>query len=772
MKTLKTFEKRCLASWQQAVRTIVGLIILLLVAACQTNVKFDVHEHDDKFIIMTPNYTMSIQKVGFRHEFLKPNGDIIVSAHSVSGIVIGENDQLESGVVTTSLLEREKEQLTFAIVTEQGVRAKLLLLPEAHAVKIQVVPEEEGWYSILARTGGIHPTYGLADHAAFGDGSGGRSRTELTGFDMDPLRRNRMVSNFTISPKQGFAAVNIEPYDKVVRILEDEYIQGSRNVRSMPAMYYFIGSPEQIYKSFLEVRNREGYSVYKPKHEWFGVGWEAYGALAWNTTQETVTENINQYLELGYPLRWMVVGSGFWPSGGDEFDEHGEPFRRDHLGRKVEARSLQTTTSFGMWDHNKYPDPKGMIDNFHKLGLKFIIGLRIAFLPGGAFTDEGLSSGYFIKDEEGEARLISVGFPREPVYLLDTHNPDAADWYVELCQKWLDYGIDGFKEDLYGYPYWLPDDVINPVNSALMDQGVYIMGRSNYLGSPVDIHRYEDFNYNVGQDRGPINGLAFAYSGFPYVYPDIVGGSGLATRRFGGEEEKLRIYLMRYATYAALNPSMSFGYGPWNFDEEVVEVTRNAAHLHDRLHPYIYSYAIKAYRDGFPWTMTPLPLAYPDDPGVYDLANTTRRSYQWMIGESLLATPLYGDDYATATSRDVYLPKGTWMEYESGAIHQGPATLYDYALPVEKIPLFVGGKGVLIEQINGNLRARVYPVTDKAEMVFYDKDGNTQSNIIIDSPNWDALNVINLTSGEKVEVEWHRHAYEFSLKPGNDYKLK
>src|SRR5699024_1842454 len=299
---------------------------------------------------------------------------------------------------------------------------------------------------------------------------------------------------------------------------------------------------------------------------------------------------------------------------------------------------------------------------------------------------EGLEQGYFMKDEWGEPKLLSVGFPEPNVYLLDEENPKAVEWYVQLYQKWADYGVDGYKEDLFGYPQTLPDDFVNPINEALMDKGVYVMGRNNYLGSPVDIHRYNDFNYNQPQDRGPINGLAYAYSGFPYVYPDIVGGTGLATGRFGNEpKNKMETYLMRSAQYAALNPSMSFGYGPWNFGDKAVEVTIQAARLHDRLQPYIYDAAIDTYESGFPYTLTPLPLAYPDDSNVYGLADTTRRSYQWLIGESLLATPLYGGDYATANSRDVYLPEGTWMEYDSGKMYEGPTTLENIPFRLRKL---------------------------------------------------------------------------------------
>src|SRR5699024_1690219 len=153
--------------------------------------------------------------------------------------------------------------------------------------------------------------------------------------------------------------------------------QGSYYTKEMPALYYFIGSVKQIYAGYLKARNNEGYRVYKPKYAWFGVGWEAFGALGWHTNHETVKKDVDHYLQLGFPLRWMVLGSGFWPDKPKDF----------------------ATTSFGMWDKEKYPDPKEFINYFHKEDLKFILGLRIAFIPNGPYTDEGLKKGYFIKKE-------------------------------------------------------------------------------------------------------------------------------------------------------------------------------------------------------------------------------------------------------------------------------------------------------------------------------------------------------------------------------------
>jgi alpha-glucosidase (family GH31 glycosyl hydrolase) len=202
----------------------------------------------------------------------------------------------------------------------------------------------------------------------------------------------------------------------------------------------------------------------------------------------------------------------------------------------------------------------------------------------------------------------------------------------------------------------------------------------------------------------------------------------------------------------------------------VVEVTRNAAQLHHRLTPYIYSAALLTAESGFPYTMTPLPLAYPDDPEVYGLANATRRSYQWLLGESLMAVPLYGDDYATATSRDVYLPEGRWIDYDTGRIYEGPQTLDDFPLPIGKTPLFVGGKGIVIEQDFGRLLAKVYPVQNETAFLFRDREGKA-SRITVKVDSWETSPVQVRSGGEVLSTELQRGALVFPLEPGRDYEV-
>jgi alpha-glucosidase (family GH31 glycosyl hydrolase) len=214
------------------------------------------------------------------------------------------------------------------------------------------------------------------------------------------------------------------------------------------------------------------------------------------------------------------------------------------------------------------------------------------------------------------------------------------------------------------------------------------------------------------------------------------------------------------------------GKGPWNFkDQQVSEILLESARLHARLHPYIYSNAIKFYHDGYPHTMTPLPIAFPNDINVHKRENYRERGFQWMIGDALMAYPLYGEDYETAQTRNVYLPEGKWIDYDTGKEYTGPLLLKDFEIPVEKTPLFVGGTGIVIEETEGELKGRIYPVTKKAQTLFYGKDGEIQSVISIEYPDWENLEIIDLTTDSIIAYEKKRFAFEFNFMEGHDYRI-
>jgi hypothetical protein len=159
---------------------------------------------------------------------------------------------------------------------------------------------------------------------------------------------------------------------------------------------------------------------------------------------------------------------------------------------------------------------------------------------------------------------------------------------MSLVKKWQDYDISGWKEDFYGYgKYDLRDDKVDPTNDRLMAKNQLIIERNGYLSSNGDLHRINDFNYNQNQDRGPVNALAFAYSGFPLVFPDIVGGTFGANHFATSRTPNMETYMQRNAMWASLHSSMGTGEPPWSFSASTAAIMLKAAKLHERIAPYI-----------------------------------------------------------------------------------------------------------------------------------------------------------------------------------------
>jgi alpha-glucosidase (family GH31 glycosyl hydrolase) len=678
----------------------------------------------------------------FRYSFSMA-GKPVVGQDATAGITLASEAASQAGAAKCSA-----GHCSFPLSTLGGHTAQLEVTLSPHRATLRLTLPTPG-LEIRFQTAGAAPAFGLADQDALRP----PYNTDVTGFSDDKFLSgqglSRLVSNFVIYPQQGFAELLIDPTTKIIHTSGEQIVQGVTQAGTTEVLDYFFGTPRDIYRQYRQARIDAGYPWLRPKEEMFGVGWEAFGALGWDTNQKTVADSVDHYLSLGYPLRWIVIGSGFWPA----------------------EQKFHETTSFGLIDQQKYPDMKALIAHFHQEDLKVLFGLRISFIADGPFAQEGIQGGYFLK-QGNEARVFHGSWPKTPYYLLNAFHPKALDWYTALSDRWHDLGVDGYKEDYYGYGgFGLRDDKIDPTNNRFMQQGRDIIERNGYLSVNGDIERINDFNYDQDQDRGPVNALAFAYSGFPAVYPDIVGGTFGEQHFSTTRTARMETYMMRNAQWAALHSSMSMGEPPWAFQARTAGVMLQAAKLHDHLQPYLFAMAVRASEDGFPWPMTPLPIAFPKDPAVYGRENDKVRGYEWLIGDSLLATPLYGDDYDKVESRDVYLPAGKWMDYDTGKIYGGGTTLKDFPLPVGKTPLFVGGSGIVVERGEKANVARIYPLGATATETLLLPNAQQPTIVAVSARDLHAAKVTDQTTHQPVAAQWERFAYEFPITAGHHYSV-
>ncbi|WPU95548.1 glycoside hydrolase family 31 protein [Mucilaginibacter sabulilitoris] len=738
------------------------------------------------------HYTLIIRKNKFAYAFKDSTGKMVADFSPESGVNFSRSgNSLLSSCVFEKTIVLNDTLFSCILHNSNGLkaRASFRFFDDVINLKIAIDDTEAenkekdmqskpaGNYTIEACIAGIGPAYGLGDHGSYGEGINvfGYSNNNF----LNLSDGTRFVSTFAIFPKQQFAQVLFDNGSKRVAINKRGTRLGANKVKAI-SIYYFFGTPQKIYSNYASVKKKVGYPDAKPKFDFFDLGYEAFGSLGWNAAQATVQSDVQMYLDKGYPLKWVVVGSGFWK--GD--------------------RSLATegaTTSFGIWDNSlqpgrkdklanpRYPDVAAFKKYFSDRNLHLILGLRVNFkaLPekggfydpanDGEYSREGAQRGFFLKDINNNPALFSAVFPKGPTYVLDADNVSALQWFYAGVKKW---GVQGYKEDtmLKDGEKLNNDAKCNKVNEFLMQKGYYVMVRNSAYSVPGDILRVEDTEYGHGQDRPVINVLNDAASGTPNTYPDIVGGKYLKPPL----KDDQKRYFLKNAFFAAVCPAMSMGLGPWHIENPAYEnAIKKAAMWHHEFAPYLYSAAVESYYTGFPTTMTPLPIAFPNDSNTYNIANKTKRQYCWMLGPSLLATPIYGDDYATASTRNVYLPKGKWIDYESGRCFMGPTVLNNYKFPDGKIPAFIGGKGVLVKKSeeSDTFIATVYPISkEQSSYRFYYPDGKSSSIITIMNVNWERLNiqVTDINSKKKIDAMFSKRfqSYSFPLVKGHNYTVK
>ncbi|HEY5391755.1 MAG TPA: DUF5110 domain-containing protein, partial [Hanamia sp.] len=171
---------------------------------------------------------------------------------------------------------------------------------------------------------------------------------------------------------------------------------------------------------------------------------------------------------------------------------------------------------------------------------------------------------------------------------------------------------------------------------------------------------------------------------------------------------------------------------PQSMGEPTTSINRTYLKLKSELLPYTYSIAKKA--------ITGLPMIramFLDEPNAYTLGNATE--YQFMYGPYFLIAPIYQstemDKEGNDIRNNIYLPKGTWVDYFSGQEYSGDCIINSFDAPIWKLPVFVKRGAIIpmnnpnnhVSEIDKNLRTyEIYPF-GKSSFTQYDDDGVTEA---------------------------------------------
>ena len=316
---------------------------------------------------------------------------------------------------------------------------------------------------------------------------------------------------------------------------------------------------------------------------------------------------------------------------------------------------------------DRFEDPVGMLRQLADDGFHTCLWQLPYFTPKNSLFKEIIDKNLNVKNFNG-------GMPYEDA-VLDFSNPQAVSWYQEKITGLLKQGVSTIKCDfgeaapyngiyhsgksgLYEhnlYPLRYNKALWEAVEKQYPGQGI-IWARSAWAGSQrYALHWGGDAaTTNIGMLGDLRGGLSFGLSGFSFWSHDM-GGFVTAS-----PEDIYR----RWLPFGFLS-SHTRAHGapptePWLISEGFTNAFRDCAEMKYKLMPYVYAQAKDCSNRGLPMVRA-LFVEFPHDKGAWLVED------EYMFGSQILVAPML----EAGSEREVYLPKGKWIDYQDGAVYEG-----------------------------------------------------------------------------------------------------
>ena len=316
---------------------------------------------------------------------------------------------------------------------------------------------------------------------------------------------------------------------------------------------------------------------------------------------------------------------------------------------------------------NRFDDPVKMMADLKQQGFRTCLWQLPYFVPKNDLFKEIVQKGLAVKNGAGT-------LPYEDA-VLDFTNPDAVKWYEDKIGGLLKQGVSVIKVDfgeaaplngiyhngrsgfyehnLYPLRY---NKVVSDLTKKITGDRI-IWARSTWAGSQrYPLHWGGDAETSdMGMEAQLRGGLSLGLCGFSFWSHDA-GGFTKTT-----PEELYR----RWFPMAVLS-SHTRCHGqppkePWEYGEDFQNYFRKTIEMKYRLMPYVYAQAKECSEKGLPM-LRALFVEFPADPGSWEVDN------EYMYGSDILVAPIFE---AGMKSRDVYLPPGQWVDYQTGKSYNG-----------------------------------------------------------------------------------------------------
>ncbi len=351
---------------------------------------------------------------------------------------------------------------------------------------------------------------------------------------------------------------------------------------------------------------------------------------------------------------------------------------------------------YGLWQFHpgRFPDPKLMINELHKMGFKVMVWVCPFVSADQAMIMREImkGKGFLMQKKNNETTWESATDPAMIHWwngysaLLDFTNPAAVKWFNNQLDKLVtEFGVDGFKLDAGDMDFY-PEDALSMTPASpnkqceLYAQFGLRFPLNEYracwkmAGLPL-VQRLRDkqHNWNDAQKLIP-HMITEGLAGYTFCCPDMIGGGEWTS--FLDLKILDQDLVVRSAQIHALMPMMQFSVAPWRIlDPEHLQAVKDAVKIREKFTPVILELAKKSAQTGEP-IISSLEYYFPNQ-GFAEIKN------QFMLGDHILVAPIDKKE----TARKIILPKGKWLA-DDGKVYKG-GTSYAIEVPLNRLPYFI-----------------------------------------------------------------------------------
>lgn len=435
---------------------------------------------------------------------------------------------------------------------------------------------------------------------------------------------------------------------------------------------------------------------------------------------------VNKQLELAnkYKIPATVFVLEQWSDEATYYMFNDSEYANYSPEQSIKMRSVKFP-SWGRW-----PDPKKMINNIHKNGMKLILWqipiLKEYPLGRNIMLDKdkeyAIDKGYIVKNKNGKPYYIPEGWFTNAL-VWDPTSKKARDWWFSKRQYLIDMGVDGFKTDggecIFGDSVQFangsdgkemrnqyPLSYIGAYYNFLRQNNGITFSRSGYTGAQLmPAHWAGDERSTFSAFKRSLKaGLNASVSGIIFWGWDFSGFNGsIPTSELYIRATEMATFIPIMQYHAESKAQYNQDRTPWNIqsrtgDKSVIPIFKEYADLRMNLLPYIYDESNRSVKESLP-LMKPLFVEYPDDSNISSCYD------EYLFGDSLLIAPIIVEK---SIKRDVYLPKGKWCNFFSNEVVDGNRTMKDVPSNIDMIPVYVReNSAILMNTHDGKIMSDV-----------------------------------------------------------------